>query len=246
MYRVYQTFIDRLAESANATALREGMAEAIRALDLSCFAYLCVSNQQGVAPQLISTYPSTWTTHYLKNNYERFDPVIVRALQDAEPFEWGLNSRTIVRSSAQQELFEEAAKFGIGCGFTVPIHDGRGQIAAVTFAADERRTAAFSRRVEEHREVLQLMAMYFHAHARRKLAPERMVDGVALSPREFECLVWAAQGKSAWEIGCILGISRRTAAFHLDNAKAKLGVHSICQAVARLIASRPTMNNPRT
>jgi LuxR family transcriptional activator of conjugal transfer of Ti plasmids len=204
-----------------------------------------MSKQQGVAPQLISTYPSTWTAHYLKNNYERFDPVIVQALQDAEPFEWGLNSRTIVRSGAQRELFEEAAKFGIGCGFTIPIHDGRGPIAAVTFAADEHRTAAFSRRVEEHREV-QLMAMYFHAHARRKLAPDRVVDGVSLSPREFECLGWAAQGKSAWEIGRILGISRRTAAFHLDNAKAKLGVHSICQAVARLIASRPTMNDPRT
>jgi hypothetical protein len=32
MYRVYQTFIDRLAESADVTTLREGMAETIRAL----------------------------------------------------------------------------------------------------------------------------------------------------------------------------------------------------------------------
>ncbi|MFK5073526.1 helix-turn-helix domain-containing protein, partial [Klebsiella pneumoniae] len=34
-----------------------------------------------------------------------------------------------------------------------------------------------------------------------------------LSPREFECLEWSSRGKSAWEIGSILGISRRTAAF---------------------------------
>jgi DNA-binding CsgD family transcriptional regulator len=84
------------------------------------------------------------------------------------------------------------------------------------------------------------MAMYFHAHARRKLGGDRVVDGVLLSPREFECLEWAARGKTAWEIGRILGISRRTAAFHLDNAKAKLGVGTICQAVARLVASNPT------
>jgi DNA-binding CsgD family transcriptional regulator len=177
----------------------------------------------------------------LKNHYERFDPVIIQALENAEPFEWGLSSRTIIRSNPQRELFEEAAKFGISYGFTVPIHDGRGPIAAVTFAADEHRTAPSSRRIEEHRRALQLMAMYFHAHARRKLAPDRAVDGILLSPREFECLEWAAQGKSAWEIGRILDISRRTASFHLDNAKAKLGVHSICQAVARLIASRPTL-----
>jgi hypothetical protein len=49
--------------------------------------------------------------------------------------------------------------------------------------------------------VLQLMAMYFHAHARRRLSINRVIDGVALSPRELECLEWAAQGKSAWEIG---------------------------------------------
>jgi LuxR family transcriptional regulator, activator of conjugal transfer of Ti plasmids len=126
-------------------------------------------------------------------------------------------------------------------GFTIPIHDGRGPIAAVTFAADDNRNAVFSRRVEANEQVLQLMAMYFHAHARRKISPTRIINGVSLSPREFECLEWAAQGKSAWEIGHILGITRRTAAFHLENAKAKLGVRSICQAVARLIASRSKM-----
>jgi LuxR family transcriptional activator of conjugal transfer of Ti plasmids len=244
MHRTYQTFVDSLAESADVKALQECMAEATRALDLSCFAYLRLPDRRGDAPQLISTYPSAWTAHYLKNQYERFDPVIIQALRAPEPFEWGLNAKMLVRSNAQRELFEEAARFGIGCGFTVPIHDGRGPIAAVTFAADARHVAAFSRRIEELRRVLQLMAIYFHAHARRRLACGRVIAGVSLSPREFECLEWAAQGKSAWEIGRILGISRRTAAFHLDNAKAKLGVHSICQAVARLIASRPPMCNP--
>ncbi|ESZ53486.1 helix-turn-helix transcriptional regulator [Mesorhizobium sp. L103C131B0] len=41
------------------------------------------------------------------------------------------------------------------------------------------------------------------------------MDGISLTPREYECLQWAARGKSAWAIGCILGIKPRTAAFHL-------------------------------
>jgi LuxR family transcriptional regulator, activator of conjugal transfer of Ti plasmids len=241
MHRIFQTYIDRLFESTDVTALRESMVEATQALELSCFAYLCLPGRKDGSPQLISTYPSTWTAQYLKNRYERFDPVIAQALGDTEPFQWGLNSRASHLSRPQRELFEDAAGFGIACGFTIPIHDGRGPIAAVTFAAGERRGTAFSRHVEAHRQVLQLMAMYFHSHVRRKLSPDRVVDGVSLSPREFECLEWAARGKSAWEIGHILGIARRTAAFHLENAKAKLGVHSICQAVARLIASRSTM-----
>jgi LuxR family transcriptional regulator, activator of conjugal transfer of Ti plasmids len=237
MHRIFQDFIDRLSSAPDREALRDAMAKAAAAFDLSCFAYLSIPPQTRTAPQLISNYPTAWTEHYLQSHYDRFDPVIIQALSHPEPFEWGLKFVLPTPSKPQQELFFEAAKFGIQCGFTIPIHDNRGSIAAVTFAADERRPQ-FARCIDEHRRVLQLMAMYFHAHARRKLAPDRVVEGVPLSPREFECLEWAAEGKSAWEIGCILGVSRRTAAFHLDNAKAKLGVHSICQAVARLVASK--------
>jgi LuxR family transcriptional activator of conjugal transfer of Ti plasmids len=241
MHRIFQTYIDRLSESTDLPTLQESMVEATQALELSCFAYLCLPGRKGGAPQLISTYPSTWTAQYLKNHYERFDPVITQALGDAEPFQWGLNSGKSILSRPQRELFEDAARFGIACGFTVPIHDGRGPIAAVTFAAEDHRGAAFSRRVEAHRQVLQLMAMCFHAHVRRKLSPGRVIDGVSLSPREFECLEWAAQGKSAWETGRILGISRHTAATHLDNVKTKLGVRTIIQAVARLMASKSSI-----
>jgi DNA-binding CsgD family transcriptional regulator len=81
------------------------------------------------------------------------------------------------------------------------------------------------------------MAIYFHAHAQRRIGGEPTIDGVSLSARESECLEWAAQGKSAWEIGHILGISRHTVATYLENAKSKLGVRTIVQAVARLTAS---------
>ena len=237
MHRVFQRFIDGLAASSNAETLRTVLAEAGGALDLSCFAYISLPLRRGDTPELVSTYPVKWTDHYLQHSYERVDPVIIKALATSDPFEWGQEFRTAPLTKPQCDLLDEAAQFGIRCGFTVPIHDPRGPIAAVTFATDERR-ATFRHCIEQHRHVLQLMAMYFHAHARKQLAPNRVVDGVALSPRELECLEWAAQGKSAWEIGRLLNISRRTAAFHLDNAKAKFGVRTICQAVAKLAAAK--------
>jgi DNA-binding CsgD family transcriptional regulator len=88
------------------------------------------------------------------------------------------------------------------------------------------------------------MAMYFHAHVRRGIASGEVINDLSLSPREFECLEWAAQGKSAWEIGQILGISRHTVATYLDNAKAKLGVRTIVQAVARITESKSTGQYP--
>jgi LuxR family transcriptional regulator, activator of conjugal transfer of Ti plasmids len=243
MHRIFQNYIDHLTSALDPEALRDAMAEAAAALDLPCFAYLSVPRRAGDFPRLISNYPSAWTKSYLQRRYERFDPVILRALDHPEPFEWGLGVGLHTPSDPERELFEEAATFGIRRGFTIPIHDSRGPIAAVTFAADERQPR-FDRTIAEHARVLQLMAIYFHAHARQKISSARIIGGVSVSPRELECLEWVARGKSAWEIGRILGISRRTAAFHLDNAKAKLGVHSICQAVARLVASRPTMDDP--
>jgi LuxR family transcriptional regulator, activator of conjugal transfer of Ti plasmids len=239
MHRIFQNFIDHLSSASDPDALRDAMAQAAAGLELSCFAYLSVPNQRGAPVRLISNYPSDWTTHYLQCQYERFDPVILQALGHPEPFEWGLDIGSLAISKPQQELFEEAAKFGIRHGFTVPIHDNRGPVAAVTFAADKRRPK-FERSITEHARVLQLLAMYFHAHARRKFLPELTVGGVSLSPREFECLEWASQGKSAWEIGQILSISRHTVGTYLENAKTKLGVRTIVQAVARLSASRPT------
>jgi LuxR family transcriptional regulator, activator of conjugal transfer of Ti plasmids len=238
MHRIFQAFINRLADSADLAALRTSMASVAATFDLNYFAYLSVPIRLNAEPQIIATYPSSWTTHYLQNHYERLDPVIALALSGPEPFEWGTDIKAMQLSRSQRQLFDEAAAFGIRCGFTIPIHDGRGPIAAVTFAADERRSAAFSSTIQKHGHVLQLMAMYFHTHARRKLVTDQQVNGVALSPREMECLNWAAHGKSAWETGRILGISRHTVAFHLDNAKTKLGVRSTIQAVARLTASK--------
>src|ERR1700722_14228940 len=141
MHRVFQAFIDGLSASSDATDLRNVLATAASALDLRCFAYLALPNGQEDEPRLISTYPAKWTDHYLQNRYERFDPVIIEALKSPQPFEWGLGISRGALSKPEEGLFEEAARFGIRYGFTVPIHDPRGPIAAVTFASDERHPA---------------------------------------------------------------------------------------------------------
>ncbi|MFT4120867.1 helix-turn-helix transcriptional regulator [Bradyrhizobium sp.] len=242
MYRIFQTFIDRLASAQTPQDFSDAMATTAGALDLSCFAYLALPHKFDERPRLISTYPSTWTSKYLSRKYERVDPVIKTALQKPEPFEWGIDLLATNCSLKEQQLLEEAAQFGIRFGFTVPIHDGHGPVAAVTFAADQRREP-FDHCIKSNARALQLMAMYFHAHVRRKLVTETMVDGIALSRRELECLEWASQGKSAWEIGCILGISRNTVAYYLENAKQKLGVRTLVQAVMRVAAASKEKRN---
>lgn len=55
---------------------------------------------------------------------------------------------------------------------------------------------------------------------------------VALSDREREVLEWLQEGKSSWEMSVILGISERTANFHVSNITRKLGAVNRLQALA--------------
>jgi len=59
-----------------------------------------------------------------------------------------------------------------------------------------------------------------------------------LTPREREVLWWAAQGKSAWEIGEILHIAKRTVDEHTQKATRKLGAVNRTQAVAIALRER--------
>jgi DNA-binding CsgD family transcriptional regulator len=59
-----------------------------------------------------------------------------------------------------------------------------------------------------------------------------------LTPREREVLTWAALGKSAWEIGEILHITKRTVDEHVRTAARKLGAMNRTQAVAIALRNR--------
>ncbi|MBV8501862.1 MAG: response regulator transcription factor [Paucibacter sp.] len=61
---------------------------------------------------------------------------------------------------------------------------------------------------------------------------------VELSVREIEALTWAARGKTSLEIAELLGMSKRTVDFHLDNARDKLGVSTRIQAAVKAASGR--------
>lgn len=56
---------------------------------------------------------------------------------------------------------------------------------------------------------------------------------VTMTERQLECLAWAGEGKTAFEIGVILGISARTAEGHLAKACEALGVRKRIQAAIK-------------
>ena len=70
--------------------------------------------------------------------------------------------------------------------------------------------------------------------ARSEIWPQQ----VDLNDREIETLTWAARGKTSAEIAKVLDLSKRTVDFHIENARAKLGVSTRIQAAVKAAAGR--------
>ena len=70
--------------------------------------------------------------------------------------------------------------------------------------------------------------------ARTKIWPKL----VELNEREVETLTWAARGKTSAEIAQILGLTKRTVDFHVDNARIKLGATTRIQAAIKAVTGR--------
>lgn len=89
-----------------------------------------------------------------------------------------------------------------------------------------------------------------HVAARRRQSglefPEeaRSFAPPAITARQIQCLYWVQHGKSATDIGAILGISGRTVEKHLIKLCGHFGVKTRVQAVVRArdlgFLNRPT------
>jgi LuxR family transcriptional regulator, quorum-sensing system regulator BjaR1 len=106
--------------------------------------------------------------------------------------------------------------FGIAGGFVTPIHGPGGYEAGVALAAARLDLPT------SHKPELHLMMLYAFDRIPQLTAPIAK-ERPSLTSREREVLAWSAQGKSAWEIGEILCVTKRTVDEHAHTAMRKLG-----------------------
>lgn len=198
MCRAFSTYIEQLEGAGTQQQLGDALTTVASSFDLPRVAYIVLSRGKRLPPWLITNYPPTWTAHYVANGYQNADPVLSRSRIVIDAFDWDpgfVNDNDFTR-----RFFCEAAEHGIRFGRTIPIHNRRGPVAAVTFATD-RCCPTFCSSIRRNADTLELIALYFHAHVSRKLG---VVQNVYLTDRERQCLYWASLGKSARDIGEIL------------------------------------------
>lgn len=227
MDRILKVYLDQIQSAGDVDQLRSALIEVASGLGLHSVAYLALRTTG--KPLLISNYNPGWTSHYVEQGYHLFDPVIRKSLRCSSPFGWGPDFVRPESPPLIRRFFCEAADFGIRFGHTFPSGQWRNGQAAMTFATDQRRRE-YQCCLRRHGEALQLISFLFHAEVQTMREQSLSADGVSLSRRQMQCLEWAARGKTVEEVAQLLGIKRPTAKYHLDRAKAKLGVKTNTQA----------------
>jgi LuxR family transcriptional regulator, quorum-sensing system regulator BjaR1 len=183
-------------------------------------------NQEQNAEQMVlaQRWPSEWFKLYARNQYIRVDPVALQCHRSTIPFEWSEAPYDCEKEPRAAEVMQRAIDFRMSRGFMVPIHGIAGCEACVSLGGEHLDLNNRSK------PAIHLMAIYALDRVRRLIAPPKPVH--KLTARQREVIAWSASGKSAWEIGAIIGITQRTVEEHIAMACRKLGATNRTQAVA--------------
>jgi len=231
-------------QSAKTTAeLRAEMAKFSRQMGFDKFAYALRIQAPSLSPQrfFISGYPDGWVERYMARSYFEVDPVVLHCSKNTLPVVWEEQltaANGVAPTEKAQQFWEEARAFGLQCGLSFVVHEQPGVTGIFSLARD--------RSLDDDAENLaalvgraQMFASLLHHAVARIDLPKLLPHGVVqFTAREQECLKWAADGKTAWEIAQILSITERTAIFHLNNVTQKLGAVNKTQAIVRALALR--------
>lgn len=180
----------------------------------------------------VDNTPQAWKDTFANRTNWRRDPVMQHCKRQSVPIIW--NQLTYEREGLG-DMWEEQALFGYRTGIALALHLPEGRHF---FMGIDRDRPVPSDAGELTRIVadLQLFAVFAQDAALRILAPaSRDPDTPSLTPRELETLRWTMEGKTAWEVGRVLGITERTVALHVNNATHKLGCVNKHQAVLKAL-----------
>ena len=228
-------FLQEAQGLATLEELNARFKEAVAALGFTGAVYIRLSADGQVLPPrpvFGEGAPEGWVDYYFSQNYARFDTAIPMSFQSRDPFTW---SEAAGRGMEQKTdtLFGEAFEWWNAEVLICPVRGINGGLSIVDLKMEKGRTLHDVERSTAH-ALASLYAVVGEGFLERPIAPPELEK--PLTWREAECVYWICLGKSDDEIGCILGISRKTANHHVEAAKAKLGVASRASLAWRAFA----------
>jgi len=227
-----------LAVGDDLEAIQHVFQEKLNEMGLAYFLYAetpCAipALNHGTVPFCLSC-PVTLQESYLDAVSLTGDPVALELPKRATPFTVAEAVQIHVPADSRGRVLNRLDRAGLGNGLVVPLSPAQGcHCSSTVFAAKRGREGTAVLAEATHR--VHVLATYFHQRVRQALDQRPSARPNLLTPRERECLLWAAGGKTAWETSRILKIAERTVKFHLANASRRLDTANTAHAVARAI-----------
>ena len=207
-------------------------------LSVSFYIFTHIKLESLSAPHVtILSNAQAWRESYNDSILRSHDPLLRYIADSTIPATWScLRAQPGYSDQRSRNAFDHAHRHGLTDGVTIPCRSSD-SYAGLSFAGPELSDSGLRDRLSLYGPIL---ANHLLDNFRRIKAGTREPTRSAsdeLTLREAECLLWAGEGKTAWEISQILAIAERTVVFHLTNATTKLKASSRQHAVSKAILS---------
>lgn len=220
MFNRVEVFVRDVRHVTSQDELAEAIGDVTRDLGFRYFALTHhVDVRRSDRAIRIHNYPSGWAEWFDDRGLGATDPVHRASNLTSVGFVWSEIPGMLSLTARDVEVLTAAQKHGLGEGFTVPAHVPGEAHGSCSFAA--ARGEPFN---GENLALLQLVGSFAFEAARRMQRLTYVGQPIQLTDRQRECVMWAARGKSDWEIARILGVSHDTVIEHLRNARERYGV----------------------
>lgn len=182
---------------------------------------------------IIDNYPTSWRQQYDETGLIKLDPIVSYSMNNYLPVIWSQLFNDNNYSKNELRVMHKAHSAGLQAGFSIPFHGSIGEFGMVSLVLDNDKNQSVIH-LSNTMPVIQMIIPVLQ-DALKRINTGQSHHMVQLTKREVECLTWAAEGKSSWEISQILGCSERTVLFHLNNAAMKLNANNRYQSISKAI-----------
>ena len=181
---------------------------------------------------LAEVVPDGFRDNYSHERLYLVDPNVAHMRTTLEPFRFSDAFQIQGKSEGRERFMQILRSYNMADGVMIPVGRTANIPTCVWLAGKNPDLDG------DALQLIQLISLYAASKAQSYFRHHKDDSEPILTAREREVLVWAAHGKSAWEIGSILQIAKRTVDEHTQTAARKLGAANKTQAVALALLRR--------
>jgi DNA-binding CsgD family transcriptional regulator len=235
---VIEGAVAQLDTAGDFAAAEDALRSIAAAIGMPVLAWAPDVSRPDIDPQMDAFFRrGGWTDEVLALWWDRTvmlkSPLYIRCRTGSMPFVTVSSEKLPARPGELRKISAAIQAMGVRSLITTPIHLPRGLVAMITWGGPLSKAEA--RRVLAQTRPALLAAGYLFMQAYQTSAaaiPSSEEELTRLTPREWECLRFTAQGNREEQVATMLGLGATTVRYHLDNVVRKLGAANRVHAVA--------------